>query len=170
MPMCEQCGQHPDTVLIKQIVDGKMSEHYLCSACAQAQGFGSGLFTMNDMGKMLASLMGQGVSSPSRIRRGQFRCESCGFDLADFETTARLGCPDCYDAFRTQLDSVIRRVQGGNVKHHGSIPDTPAQKQAPSSEIEILRAQLQKAIENEAYEEAATLRDKIRELEKGDNA
>lgn len=170
MPLCEQCGQHPATVLIKQIVDGKATERYLCSNCAQAQGFGSSLFSINDMGKMLASLMGHDVASQHRIHRGQFKCPTCGFDLADFETTARLGCPACYEAFQAQLDPVIRRVQGGNVRHHGAIPDTTAQKEAPRSQIEILRAQLQQAIEAEEYEQAATLRDAIRKLEKGDEA
>jgi len=59
----------------------------------------------------------------------------------------------------------MRRIHG-STEHRGKIPKKAGGKMRVKREIEELKYQLEKAIKEEAYEKAAELRDKIRELEK----
>lgn len=92
-----------------------------------------------------------------------------------------LGCADCYDTLRDELLPVIKRAQGGRIRHTGRRPEgwiKPQEKaeetaskpvvheepRMPADPIETLRAELKAAVEREEYERAAVLRDEIRSL------
>jgi protein arginine kinase activator len=77
----------------------------------------------------------------------------------------RLGCADCYTAFREKLAPLIEKVHGAS-QHVGKIPSEKRGALSLRSELLRYRSQLRKAIEVENYEEAARLRDLIREVEK----
>lgn len=87
---------------------------------------------------------------------------ACGMTLSKFRETGLLGCPQCYQTFRTALAPIIEGSQGGRSQHMGTRPayDAPAQ-----SELDKLREALRAAIETEDYEQAAQLRDQIRDRE-----
>jgi protein arginine kinase activator len=53
----------------------------------------------------------------------------------------------------------------GEVRHCGKTPRRLPQNRQTQSELLQLRKQLQQAVTREAYEEAARLRDRIRQLE-----
>jgi protein arginine kinase activator len=67
-----------------------------------------------------------------------------------------LGCGQCYDTFAAVLEPVFRRVQG-HTRHI-----EPMEKEDLPAEVTDLRKKLARAIEDEAYEEAAKIRDRIR--------
>ena len=48
-------------------------------------------------------------------------CKSCGTRLSEFYETGMLGCPDCYNAFRTEIISALKKVQGATT-HIGKSP------------------------------------------------
>jgi len=80
-----------------------------------------------------------------------------------------VGCSECSQAFKDSLGLLLKRIHG-STQHLGRVPAKAKAKAAAlpvqkRSEIDILRAELQKAIEMEEFEEAARLRDKIRALE-----
>lgn len=166
MAMCQRCGKNPATIHVQQIIQGQMSQMELCSSCAAQEGWGGGFFPMGQIGKMMASLMGQ--DAPASLNQNETSpvCSHCGFPLSDFQHTGLMGCPDCYQAFAQQLEPVIRRVQG-SLRHRGITPGQAAEQGQPKGELDMLREQLQQAIDQEAYEQAAELRDRIRNLEKG---
>ena len=167
MAMCQKCGKNVATIHYQQIVNGKASEIYLCPSCAAEEGWGGGFMGMGQIGKMMASLMGQESYAPyGETTLASPVCSKCGFRLADFQHTGLLGCPDCYAEFSQQLEPVIRRVQG-SLRHRGTAPGQGVQQGQPKGELELLREQLQKAIDQEEYEKAAELRDQIRSLEGG---
>jgi protein arginine kinase activator len=116
---------------------------------------------------LLAGLADFGV--PHDVKSGQkaIKCNICGFTFADFQKVGRLGCPACYDAFGTQLSTLLKRIHGSDV-YMGKIPVMHTNgKPVPreSNELQDLKIKLQKAIADEAFEEAASLRDKIRDIE-----
>ena len=54
----------------------------------------------------------------------------------------------------------------GNIRHNGKFPDGRQEKREKENKLNLLREKLNKAIENQEYEDAAKYRDEIRELEK----
>jgi protein arginine kinase activator len=103
------------------------------------------------------------------------RCRGCGFTFLDYKKTGKLGCPECYRYLRSSLDSVVVNYHGEK-RHVGKIPlnyiemKTPARalfdksvKVAEKTDtLSDLMKKLDKAVEEERYEEAALLRDMIR--------
>jgi len=85
----------------------------------------------------------------------------------DFKKVGRLGCSLCYTTFRRNLTTLLRRIHG-SITHVGKMPmamaATPTAK--GRSELQELRRKLQRAIEAEDFEEAARLRDRVRECER----
>jgi protein arginine kinase activator len=96
-------------------------------------------------------------------------CPSCGASYDDFKKTGRLGCAECYRAFKARLSGVLRNIQGADT-HEGKIPAKSAAEAAPLREAEALRKQLRQAVSAEDYEKAAELRDAITRIAEGGDA
>ena len=58
----------------------------------------------------------------------------------------------------------IRRIHG-NTEHIGKAAESAGEQNRIQNEIEELKSQLQKAIDDQEFEKAAELRDKIKSLE-----
>jgi protein arginine kinase activator len=146
-----------------KIINNKKIEMHLCEECAgkrnDFQWFAP--FSINDL---LSSLVDIGKPSVVMDRRSTIRCDSCGLDYSQFKKTGRLGCLKCYNVFNNELAPIIGRIQKG-MQHTGKIPKRTGAELRVNREIETLKAQLKAAVEREAFEEAARLRDRIRELE-----
>ncbi len=86
----------------------------------------------------------------------------------EFRAQGRLGCPHDYTVFRVGLEPLLQRIHRAT-RHVGKAPRrvVPAERHAERVE---LRRRLQAAIEAEAYEEAARLRDLLREKEATDES
>jgi len=147
-----------------KIVNDKKTEMYLCEECAEKMNdfHWFSPFSINDL---FNSLMDTGKATVPIDRKLNIRCNSCGMDYSQFKETGRLGCPMCYKTFNNELMPIIRRIQKGT-QHIGKIPKRAGSQFRVYKEIENLKAQLKKAVEREAFEEAAQIRDRIRELEK----
>ena len=94
------------------------------------------------------------------------RCSFCASTLRDFRQSGRLGCPYCYTAFEASLRELLRKVHG-SAQHVGRGYDaTPtALEPSPAASADRLRERLERAIRNEEFELAASLRDQLRALE-----
>lgn len=171
--VCQACGKHPATTHIKTIVNGKLTEIHLCSECASAKGYGGypslfGDWNLN-LGSMLGGLLGGGFPQ-EEVQR----CKTCGSSFEEISKTGKIGCADCYRTFRDRLVPSIKRIHG-TVQHKGKVPGgsalriTETQKQMmPVEETPLVQKKrlLKKAIEEQDFENAAVLRDEIKELEK----
>jgi protein arginine kinase activator len=93
------------------------------------------------------------------------KCPNCGLAYADFKKIGRLGCGECYTAFRKYLGPLLKRIHG-SVVHFGKSPLKATKVTKKKVDLQDLRNKLQKAIEMETFEEAAKIRDQIKELEK----
>lgn len=167
--VCEDCHEREATVHITHIVNGEKSEAHLCDLCAQKrsqsqgpsplglQSFLKGLFDPE-------TLFGAGAAPGTGVVPRPARCERCGLSLDDFRRLGQLGCAHCYEQFENQLQPVLRRIHGAT-SHRGKVPSRGNETVVLRRELERLRERLAAAIRREAYEEAATLRDRIHAVE-----
>lgn len=163
--LCDVCGKNPATVHLTEIIDSQMAELHLCEECARQkneqmeQHFG-----LSDLLGGLAEF-----EKPAKEKATELvvvKCPNCGQTYADFKKIGRLGCSVCYTAFRKYLSPLLKRIHGCE-QHLGKSPLTSQAVRPGRKKIDLqeLRAGLAKAVEAEAFEEAAKLRDQIRELE-----
>ena len=158
--LCTVCKEKPATVHLTQIVGDKMQKLDLCEDCAKAKG-------VNDpAGFALADLM-LGLGAAQEIEQAgggaELKCPRCGFSQADFKKSGRLGCPECYKTFAEGLEGLLKTMHKG-VRHEGKVPEALRANREQSDRLKILQKKLTKAIEQENFEEAAQLRDQIKQM------
>ena len=91
-------------------------------------------------------------------------CANCGMTYDDFRRVGRLGCAECYTTYKRSLASLLKRIHGA--PHHvGKAPARLLKAPAAKMELGELKRRLERAIEMEEFEEAARLRDRVREME-----
>lgn len=164
--VCDICNKNQATVHLTEIIDNQMTELHLCEQCANQkseqmeQQFGlSGLLAgMAEFGKP--------VQDKEAL---SLKCKKCGLTYTDFKKIGRLGCKECYNAFRKYLGPLIKRIHG-STQHQGKVPIKLAKSFKKPSDLTALKERLERAIETEAFEEAARIRDQIKELEKNQQA
>ncbi|MCH8475838.1 MAG: UvrB/UvrC motif-containing protein [Opitutales bacterium] len=154
---CDLCEQ-PATVHLTQIVNNKIHKVDLCEKCAQEKG------VTDPNGFSLADLLMKGNpdETPASGSPG-LSCPTCGCTEKDFQTTGRLGCPDCYETFAEILHPLLRKMHKGT-HHTGKVPVRALARKTLLEKIQMAEDQLQQAIGKEEYEKAAKFRDQIKEL------
>jgi len=152
---CESCHKAEASVHLKQVVDGKIKEVFLCQECAARKGMKSPE-ELADFLFGLSESLSAGAESPATVKR----CPGCKLSFADFESKHRLGCPQCYETFRQELIPVIEDMQRAQT-HIGKVPAGERSRK----QVQELKAQLLQAVKVQDFESAAELRDRIKELE-----
>lgn len=165
--LCQDCNQRSATVHLTKIINDEKTEIYLCEECAwekQELGLGGEPFSFHNLlaGILHPAIEEEAISQPYT---GEAICPGCGLDFRKFSREGLFGCGDCYGQFHERLDGLLRRIHGSN-RHTGKIPLRAGGAIRAQKEIDSLRQELKKAIDIEAFEEAAVLRDKIKDLEK----
>ena len=75
---------------------------------------------------------------------------------------ARLGCAGCYVSFQKPLANVIKQVQRSGF-HVGKKPSRIPKETRSVHDLRQLQEKLRKSIQEESFEEAARLRDEIKQ-------
>jgi protein arginine kinase activator len=160
--LCQNCGKYDATTHLKRIINGESAEAHLCSDCAHALGYGD---VFGGFGVELTDLLGSFFGEPAgALGSRTIRCEKCGNTFNDIVNSGKLGCADCYKTFYDKLLPSLQRIHG-KTKHEGKTPKITQPEGAPSFiNIEMLESELKRAVENQDFEAAAILRDKINEL------
>jgi protein arginine kinase activator len=158
--LCDVCKCNDATVFLTQIVEGKMQKVNLCDGCSKEKG------VQDPTGFALADLL-LGIGAAEEIEKGGVtqKCPVCGYTQADFKKTGRLGCSTCYETFAEGLNSLLKAMHKGT-EHVGKVPERALRAMEVSDRMRTLNEDLQKAVEEENYETAASLRDQIKQLEK----
>jgi protein arginine kinase activator len=161
---CQLCP-NPATVHVTEAVDGQKKELHLCQACAESQQ----LLKQQEINlpAILQSLIGQHIGAATD-ELARLACPACGIKYMEFRAQGRLGCPHDYQVFRKGLEPLLRKIHR-SIRHAGKAPRRCATPQRHAELVE-LRRRLQAAVETEAYEEAARLRDLVREREAADES
>lgn len=160
--VCDQCGERDAVVHLTQIVESAVTQVHLCEKCAAERGIETTVAEpKHPLGDFLQAVQQQAAQLPGDAAR----CAYCGTSIRDFRASGRLGCARCYGAFEQSLRELLRRVHG-STKHAGWRYETRDPEIVTRAEtLRDLRDKLQRAVSDEAFETAATLRDQIRGLE-----
>jgi protein arginine kinase activator len=162
---CQSCS-NPATVHLTDIVDGHKKELHLCQACAEQQQF----IKQQELNlpAILQSLIGHHVGQLTD-ELARLTCPACGIKYMEFRAEGRLGCPHDYEVFRAGLEPLLHRIHRAG-RHVGKAPRRRRSTVTLQAELIELRKQLRTAVRQEAYEEAARLRDLIRQREATDES
>ncbi|GIP41531.1 protein-arginine kinase activator protein [Paenibacillus sp. J31TS4] len=164
---CQECGKRPASLHFTKIVNGEKAEFHLCETCAKEKGeLIPGTPNGFSIHNLLSGLMNFDPSTSSMAKQAQsLRCEECGLTYSQFSKLGRFGCSSCYKYFGDKLDSLLKRVHG-NTTHVGKVPKRSGGIIKYKREIDQLKLELARKIEQEEFEQAAKIRDEIRGMEK----
>ena len=90
-------------------------------------------------------------------------CPNCKYTLTQFKKTGRMGCPVCYTTFKDVLESALKNMHKGT-RHIGKAPAGIKERLDLSQKLEEFEESLREAIALENFEDAAILRDQIKDL------
>lgn len=158
--LCCICKEKEATVHLTQIAGDKMQKVDLCEECAKHKGVNDPAgFSLADL------LLGLGASQELEHASGgtDLRCPKCGFTQADFKKAGRLGCAECYTTFADGLEGLLKTMHKGT-RHTGKVPQSLQQTRDIAERMKALQKKLAKAVEDENFEQAALLRDEIRQM------
>lgn len=92
-------------------------------------------------------------------------CPVCGLSYSQFKTTGLLGCSHDYVYYEPKLTLLIKRAQENFTQHAGKVPTRhSATDPARTVTVARLRRELAQALECENYEQAAKVRDQLKQL------
>ena len=168
---CENCKNKKATLFF---ADDDGRRHALCAVCGANSSKAVNLISHEhtqdkpaqflpepSLYSLLNSDGGQIVLSATAPDRAA--CKICGSTVEDIQSSGELGCPDCYISFGKLIFPTVPTAESSLGAR------MPSARRARLNRERILieaRAELRRAIECENFELAATLRDKIRSLEK----
>ncbi|MDD5137696.1 MAG: UvrB/UvrC motif-containing protein [Candidatus Omnitrophica bacterium] len=169
--LCNICNKNQATVHLTEIVDNQMTELHLCDDCAKKKSIQmEQQFGLSDLLAGLVDYSKQ-LGGSEKMAAGT-QCPFCGLTYEDFRKIGRLGCSECYTAFGRYLGPLLKRIHGAS-QHVGKTPLSLPQEGLKSSARSVrgssvteLKTRLQEAVDHEEFEEAARLRDAIKEAEK----
>jgi protein arginine kinase activator len=117
----------------------------------------------------ILSSMAAASPSPSKAKpEEELVCPGCSMSFDEFTRQGRFGCGECYKAFRSRLEPIMRKIHGASL-HRGRVP-VPVSAESddilpmPVKEEQRLEEELRKAINSEEFERAAEIRDKLKAL------
>ena len=190
--LCENCGKREANVKYTENINGVTRELHLCEECSRKLGitdkidFRMPSFGLSDFFEGFFEDLASSDFMPVIDEVKQIKCESCGTTFDDILNTGKYGCPNCYETFSDRMDPIIKKLQGANrhIGRLGKISDNSikvnkenveskdkkeSENKNGQNELEKLNEQLKKAIKDERYEDAAKIRDQIKEITKNGN-
>lgn len=159
---CSNCGKNNANISYKQNINGEITNLNLCESCAKKLGI------FNSFDDIFTPM----VLDLDFVLPEEIKCKNCGYTLSKYKSTGLFGCPDCYNTFKDEIDSMLLKIQGKNrnieSKDERKIIRNVKEKikTKKKSEVEELKDELQRLIKEEKFEDAAIVRDKIKAIEK----
>ncbi len=153
--ICQNCNKNEANMHIKRIINGRAAEVHLCSDCARFLGYGE---AFSGFGLGLGELLGEILSKNENAGSGSQRCPGCDKSFEEIAGDGKMGCAECYNVFYDKLMPSLNKIHG-KATYVGSKP----QKSENDLKTELfeLKNQLENAIQEQNFELAAQLRDKI---------
>ena len=145
--VCDKCGEREGSVTVISALNGVKQKSYLCRECYANFQF------LNLLG-----FGGADLSVGLAEREIVLRCARCGTSAEEFLETSFVGCPLCYEAFAPIMPDILKKCQF-KPAHTGKTPSG-----RKNNEYETLRQQLETAITEERYEDAAAIKRRLDEI------
>lgn len=169
--MCEECGVNEACYTISVMMGGEITQRHLCADCMAKMNMN---LAAGNIKHLLSAIMSAITGSAEEAANAAVPenaaedaaapvCERCGTTLSQFVKSGKLGCPQCYKAFREQLTPMLQQIHG-RVQHAGRQPLHDEAAQRRRAVYDRLSRQLEQAVAVEDFETAAVLRDQLRHL------
>ena len=158
--LCQNCKRNDAEVHLKRIINGESAEIHLCTVCAGLLGVADTVASFSPFGEILGGILAS--NDTKTLSNKILRCDTCGFTFDDIARTGRPGCPSCYRVFSQKFMPSIRKLHGRAV-YKGKNPSQGSESTV-SDRLQELKIRLEEAVAAENFEEAAVLRDEIREI------
>ena len=156
---CESCNKKHANVHITEIHGEKKKERHLCEDCAQD--VSNSITKMPSPSDILTNLISQ--VAPEIGEMSKIVCPVCNISYLEFRSQGRLGCSMDYTAFEKGLIPLLEKMHGSS-QHIGKVPPAAGKEVVRKNKLIQLRKDLNSVVENEDYENAATIRDEINTL------
>ncbi|MDR2515167.1 MAG: UvrB/UvrC motif-containing protein [Christensenellaceae bacterium] len=155
--LCEECGINTANVRFTTVMGGKVYEKRLCAQCLakKKHELAEGI----SVGDLLSGFLHESAA----MQEENLVCPGCKMSYEDFKRGGRFGCARCYESFKPYLEPMLSKIHG-RVKHAGKVPRAHAVRQSDEEVLQILKSEMERAVEVEDFERAAKLRDEIKEF------
>lgn len=161
---CDKCGK-PATNLTWVEINGRRMEQHLCSECA--------LYSddFDDFEDFVQPAVGEFFDFPVAFARRKPSkhvptCLTCGFTRDDFLQSGKFNCQDCYK----YLGEIAEPDFSKSTSNKFSFDKVKLKPKAkPQTKLELLKANLDRAVKEERYEDASEIKKEIDKLEKENN-
>lgn len=163
--LCQKCHKRRATIRYAEVVDGRVTDQFWCKECLAQQRSASEGFELSEVPPTRPSKASI-HKVVSNVVRAQRACPECDTRLQTVLETRQVGCASCYRHFGDELPALLQQIHDAQ-RHRGKSPQASDTRSQLRSELLARRALLRSMLKAENYEEAARLRDEIRELESG---
>ena len=150
---CDNCGKNEVTFVYQSNVNGNVTERHLCADCAEKLGYSQKLAAHSQ--RMMRGFLGGGLFEdffspyPSLLSRGMRMLEDPFDDF--FADMPALGAPAQQPQQQPAKDTLLEQEEQSEL--------------SKTRQLNALRLEMQRAIQEENFERAAELRDQIHSLE-----
>jgi protein arginine kinase activator len=173
---CEHCHKNVATVTVIEIPpatdegpgsgsgEGALphEQQSLCEICAQAKNLPHAPVVKKTLGDIWKLLQASGAKA--KASTPQLTCPDCGMTREELRTRGRIGCARDYEIFADDIHEILERVHGAT-EHVGRLPGLSTAELDRMQQITSLKRRLDAAIRDEAYENAARIRDELQALD-----
>lgn len=195
---CENCGKNEANVKFTQIINGEKKQMFLCEDCSEKLGIDTNIhlnMPINFSSFLSDFFDDVNAITPMPMLEKELKCEKCGLTFDDFMNTGKFGCSNCFEEFEQRIDPILKNIHGSN-RHIGRLGNViegnkistdqddqfnnsnntsniknsngSQTKNEKEKQIEDLKSELKLAIKEERYEDAAKIRDQIKQQENKD--
>lgn len=163
---CQICHQNEAQIVFTQVVStGKVVLH-ICTECARSKGLSIEIEHTQptiSVASFLVDFNGEKEKPDEEVP--DLTCGVCGLTYSAFKESGLFGCDQCHLAFDQYVRRLLKQIHGTAV-HTEAVPQHMTDKITLKQKIMELNHQLRESVNNENYERAAELRDRIAALEK----
>lgn len=181
--LCEKCKKKKAVIYYTENLYGDLRSFNLCTECADSMRMSGEL---EEFSAAISGISSELTEMPRSLPRNfsvlpllrypgtrsesNHKCPGCGIGLSEILESRLVGCARCYGFFAEELSEALDMMNftdlGSKRTYSGTAPRSYRQKLAVLEKIKQLKDELSTAVSDENFELCATLRDKIREMEK----
>ena len=161
--LCSNCNKNEANFHYTQITNGKYTQMHLCSECASQFGYmNHGFGHSFGLENIINDIFGLGTPKTQSVVLKT--CTECNTSLSQFLKSGVAGCPECYNQFSDAVEKILSGIQPSST-HSGTISGENGEKITKKNKLASLKEDLKLAILEERYEDAAKIRDIIKNEE-----
>ncbi len=161
--ICDICQKKEAIVYVEQTNRLGVKKVNLCRDCAVACGISpEGQEIDRQIGSLFKQLM---KDRRDQLVKNDRACPVCGRLRSEILLTGKLGCPECYSIFKSEVKEYFAEKKI-LAPYSGSLPRRLANFRSVLTDRIWVREKLDAAVKSEDYEKAAFYRDYLRAIEK----